>query len=63
MAFTDGFYLGSSTRHLSKTLLQRVWKRQPAGGFIGLGTSPCRMMRVVLVSFSTWGNADSRASV
>src|SRR3972149_7048957 len=33
---------GSSTRHRSTAMGHRVWKRQPAGGFIGVGTSPFR---------------------
>src|ERR1700723_2994565 len=36
---------GSSTRQRSNANGQRVWKRQPVGGLIGLGTSPVRMMR------------------
>ena len=37
---------GSSVRQRSNTKGQRVWKRQPEGGLIGLGTSPRRMMRL-----------------
>ena len=42
---------------------QRVWKWQPVGGRIGLGTSPCSGMRLRLTLGSGIGTADSRASV
>ena len=42
---------------------QRVWKWHPAGGRIGLGTSPSSRMRWRLTSGSGIGTADSRASV
>jgi hypothetical protein len=42
---------------------QRVWKRQPGGGFIALGTSPARMMRWRCAPGSGRGMADSSACV
>jgi hypothetical protein len=42
---------------------QRVWKWQPVGGLMGLGTSPCSMMRLRLMVGSGMGTADSKASV
>src|SRR5689334_9122303 len=42
---------------------QRVWKRQPEGGLIGLGTSPSRMIRLRLSVGSGMGTAESNASV
>ncbi len=42
---------------------QRVWKWQPDGGRIGLGTSPCSGMRFLLTCGSGIGTADSSASV
>src|SRR5262249_60871149 len=42
---------------------QRVWKRQPEGGLIGLGTSPSRMIRLRLTAGSGMGTAESSASV
>ena len=42
---------------------QRVWKWQPEGGLIGLGTSPSRTMRLRLTAGSGIGTADSSASV
>ena len=44
---------------------QRVWKRQPAGGFTGDGTSPSRMIRCRCSrSFGVeTGTAESRAIV
>jgi hypothetical protein len=57
---------GSSVAHLSWAFQQRVRKRQPLGGSIGLGTSPTRRMRsfgamprATLMS----GAAESRAWV
>ena len=41
---------------------QRVWKRQPLGGLIGLGTSPSRMIRWRFTVGSGTGTADNRAS-
>lgn len=42
---------------------QRVWKWQPDGGFIGLGTSPLRRMRSRLSLGSGTGTAESTALV
>jgi hypothetical protein len=42
---------------------QRVWKWQPDGGRIGLGTSPWSGMRLRLTCGSGIGTADSSASV
>ena len=42
---------------------QRVWKWQPEGGRIGLGTSPCRGMRFRFTCGSGIGTAESSASV
>ena len=42
---------------------QRVWKWQPEGGRIGLGTSPCSGMRLRFTFGSGIGTADSGASV
>ena len=42
---------------------QRVWKWQPVGGRIGLGTSPCSGMRLRFTFGSGIGTADSSASV
>src|SRR6185437_2113348 len=54
---------GSSTLHRSKAYGQRVWKRQPGGGLIGLGTSPARMMRLRFAVGSGIGTAERSASV
>ena len=42
---------------------QRGWKRQPDGGFTGLGTSPLRMTRWRRISGLGTGMADMSASV
>src|SRR5262249_5374100 len=42
---------------------QRVWKRQPEGGLIGLGTSPSRRMRLRFIVGSGIGTAERSASV
>jgi hypothetical protein len=44
---------------------QRVWKRQPLGGLMGLGTSPSSRMRLRLRSMtgSGMGTAESSAWV
>ena len=42
---------------------QRVWKWQPRGGFIGLGTSPCRRIRLRFTFGSGTGTAESSAWV
>ena len=43
--------------------VEQVWKWQPDGGRIGLGTSPCSMMRLRLILGSGIGTAESSASV
>ena len=44
---------------------QRVWKRQPEGGLMGEGTSPCKtiLCRVASTSGSGTGTADINAFV
>ena len=42
---------------------QRVWKRQPEGGFFGLGTSPCSRIRLGFASMDGIGIAESSAWV
>ena len=42
---------------------QRVWKWQPGGGRIGLGTSPWSGMRYLLTCGSGIGTAERSASV
>src|SRR5688500_18562721 len=42
---------------------QRVWKRHPDGGLMGLGTSPSSRMRLRFIVGSGMGTADSSASV
>ena len=57
---------GSSTSHLPCWKRgQRVWKRQPLGGLIGLGTSPSSTMRsrVALDIGVGIGTAESSAWV
>src|SRR4030042_6210894 len=54
---------GSSMPHISMATGQRGWKRQPPGGFNGLGTSPCRMMRSLLRVGSGMGRAEHHAWV
>ena len=56
---------GVSRRQMSWTSGQRVWKRQPGGGSIGLGISPCSTMRwrARCSGGSGIGTLDSRASV
>ena len=56
---------GSSLRQRAMTCAQRVWKRQPGGGFNALGTSPCTTMRLRCRSTtgSATGTADSKAWV
>src|SRR5262249_21731306 len=53
----------SFTEHDGTRSAQRVWKRQPDGGLIGLGTSPSRMMRLRFTVGSGIGTAESSASV
>jgi len=54
---------GSSCEQRVNAWGQRVRKRQPEGGLIGLGTSPLRMMRRRAASGSGTGTADRSASV
>ena len=54
---------GTSLRQRSIACGQRVWKWQPGGGRIGLGTSPCSRMCWRLTCGSGIGTADSSASV
>ena len=57
---TDG---GSSWTQISpRNRGQRVWKTQPEGGFVALGISPSRRMRV-RSSPSRFGTAERSASV
>src|SRR5437899_5776428 len=42
---------------------QRVWKRHPEGGLIGLGTSPSSRIRLRFIVGSGIGTADRSASV
>src|SRR5262249_29878367 len=37
---------GSTSEQICCAFQHRVWKRQPLGGFTGLGTSPVRMIRL-----------------
>jgi hypothetical protein len=53
MAAREDFaHLGSFCEQRSKAWGQRVWKRQPGGGLIGLGTSPFKMTRFLAASGS-----------
>src|SRR5512143_3913828 len=55
---------GSSIAQISNCAMgQRVWKRQPEGGFNGLGTSPLSTIRVRLILGSGIGMADINALV
>ena len=59
-----GLSTGDCTSHSPFCAIgQRVWKWQPLGGRIGLGTSPCSGMRLRLTCGSGMGTADSSASV
>ena len=53
---------GTSTGQRSKTFGQRVWKTQPVGGLIGLGTSPLRMIRLRRASTSGSGLGTAEIS-
>ena len=57
--------MGSTCRQTSIAYGQRVWKWQPDGGLIGLGTSPARMIRSRRFSItgSGIGTAESSALV
>ena len=48
---------------MNMQLVQRVWKTQPFGGFVGDGTSPSRMIRSFLRSGLVVGIAERRACV
>src|SRR5437016_2440881 len=54
---------GDSTRQRSTAYGQRVWKWQPEGGLIGLGTSPCSTRFSRLIFGSGTGTASSSDSV
>src|SRR4030095_3456580 len=54
---------GSTSSQILSLYIQRVWKWQPLGGLIGLGTSPSRMIRFFLTVGSGMGTAESKASV
>src|SRR5512132_843172 len=54
---------GSSWRQRSNAYGHRVWKRQPAGRSMGLGTSPESINRLRRTVGSGTGTADSSASV
>jgi len=54
---------GSICAHCSIAIGQRVRKRQPDGGLIGVGTSPCKVMRLRFCFGSGIGIADSNACV
>src|ERR1043165_2646915 len=54
---------GSMCAHSSMAIGQRVRKRQPDGGLIGVGTSPCKMIRLRFCFGSGTGIADSNACV
>src|SRR6185295_15738377 len=53
----------SFSEHEGTRSEHRVWKRQPDGGLIGLGTSPSRMIRLRRTAGSGMGTAESSASV
>ena len=53
----------SFSEHDGTRSAQRVWKRQPDGGLIGLGTSPSSRIRLRFTAGSGIGTAESSASV
>ena len=59
------FHCGSSAAQSSSAYGQRVRKRQPLGGFTGLGTSPSRtiLLDFLLTSGSAIGIAEIRLLV
>ena len=57
------FSTGSSREHSALAIGQRVWKWQPDGGLMGLGTSPSSLIRLRPTRGSGIGTADSSASV
>ena len=54
---------GTALAHSSIAIGQRVLKRHPDGGEIGVGTSPFRMMRSLFIFGSGIGIADNNACV
>ena len=54
---------GSVSEQTSAAMGQRVWKWQPDGGLMGLGTSPCRIIFLRRTDGSGIGTADNSASV
>ena len=56
-------HLDSISAHFAMACGQRGWKRQPAGGLSGLGTSPASRMRARFAVGSGTGTADSNAWV
>ena len=56
---------GHSSMHLFCALKQRVWKRHPFGGLMGLATSPCSIILffAMLTSGSGTGIAERSACV
>ena len=55
---------GVFVRQVSLAYKQRGWKLQPGGGSIGLGTSPFKIMRAILLrEGSGMGTADKSAWV
>ena len=63
-SFSYSLNLGTSCLHLSVAYGQRVWKRQPLGGFIGDGISPSNTIRCrfLLTCGSGTGTAESKVS-
>src|SRR5437660_1298973 len=53
----------SFSEHDGIRIEQRVWKRHPEGGLMGLGTSPSRMIRLRFTEGSGIGTAERSASV
>ncbi len=53
--------VGSCRAHISLRSGQRVWKEHPEGGFMGLGTSPCKRIFFFWTSGSGIGTAESKA--
>ena len=54
--------IGSTSAQIGCAIGQRVRKRQPEGGSIGLGTSPVRTMRLLFRPGTGSGFAESRAT-
>src|SRR5436190_1144522 len=53
----------SFSEHEGTRSAQRVWKRQPDGGLMGLGTSPSSRIRLRFMVGSGIGTAERSASV